>query len=123
MFEVYCNIIEWGPNVYGIGEAAAFYFQKKPIELTLNECLFLATIIPRPKGFMYRFDTAQRLKPFAKQQNSFLTKLMLRRNLINPTDTIGQHLPLTISGSAKFLLKQKPNTIENDSIDADYSDF
>ena len=123
MLEVYCNIIEWGPNVYGIGEAAAFYFQKKPIELTLNECLFLATIIPRPKGFMYRFDTAQRLKPFAKQQNSFLTKLMLRRNLINPTDTIGQHLPLTISGSAKFLLKQKPNTIENDSIDADYSDF
>ena len=28
MLEVYFNIIEWGPNVYGIGEAAQFYFQK-----------------------------------------------------------------------------------------------
>jgi len=40
MFEVYLNIIEWGPNVYGIGEASAFYFYKKPLDLTLNECLF-----------------------------------------------------------------------------------
>jgi membrane peptidoglycan carboxypeptidase len=28
MLEVYFNIIEWGPNVYGIGEASRFYFQK-----------------------------------------------------------------------------------------------
>jgi membrane peptidoglycan carboxypeptidase len=27
MLEVYFNIIEWGPNVYGIGEASRFYFQ------------------------------------------------------------------------------------------------
>jgi membrane peptidoglycan carboxypeptidase len=41
MLEVYFNIIEWGPNVYGIGEASRFYFQKSPSELTFNECLFL----------------------------------------------------------------------------------
>jgi membrane peptidoglycan carboxypeptidase len=29
MLEVYFNIIEWGPNVYGIGEASQFYFQKR----------------------------------------------------------------------------------------------
>jgi membrane carboxypeptidase/penicillin-binding protein len=40
MLEVYFNIIEWGPNVYGIGEASRFYFQKSPSELTFNECLF-----------------------------------------------------------------------------------
>jgi membrane peptidoglycan carboxypeptidase len=28
MLEVYFNIIEWGPNVYGIGEASQFYFKK-----------------------------------------------------------------------------------------------
>jgi membrane peptidoglycan carboxypeptidase len=28
MLEVYFNIIEWGPNVYGIGEASRFYFRK-----------------------------------------------------------------------------------------------
>jgi membrane peptidoglycan carboxypeptidase len=31
MLEVYFNIIEWGPNVYGIGEASRFYFQKNPL--------------------------------------------------------------------------------------------
>ena len=39
MLEVYFNIIEWGPDVYGIGEASRFYFQKTPAELSLNECL------------------------------------------------------------------------------------
>ena len=118
MLEVYFNIIEWGPNVYGIGEAAQFYFQKKPADLNLNECLFLATIIPKPKGFMYRFDTEQHLKPFAKQQNSFLTKLMLRRNILTTEDTIGQHLGLTILGDSKSFLKAKPtNAIEIDSLE------
>jgi membrane peptidoglycan carboxypeptidase len=56
MFEVYLNLIEWGPNVYGIGEASRFYFQKSPAELTLNEALYLASIVPSPKGFMYKFE-------------------------------------------------------------------
>src|SRR5690606_25326600 len=42
MLEVYFNIIQWGPNVYGIGEASMFYFLKHPSELNLNESLFLA---------------------------------------------------------------------------------
>jgi len=107
MLEVYFNIIEWGPNIYGIGEAAHFYFQKRPADLNLKECLFLATIIPKPKGFMYRFDSENQLKSFAKQQDTFLTRIMLRRNLINATDTIGNNLPLTISGPAQFFLKNK----------------
>jgi hypothetical protein len=107
MLEVYFNIIEWGPNIYGIGEASHFYFQKRPADLTLKECMFLATIIPKPKGFMYRFDSENKLKAFANQQNSFLTRLMLRRNLINANDTIGQYVPLAISGPAQFFLKNK----------------
>ena len=43
MLEVYFNIIEWGPNIYGIGEAAHFYFEKYPSQLSLNECLFWPT--------------------------------------------------------------------------------
>ncbi|MEC4003331.1 biosynthetic peptidoglycan transglycosylase [Flavobacterium sp. SUN052] len=116
MLEVYFNIIEWGPNIYGIGEASHFYFQKNPSDLNLKECLFLATIIPKPKGFMGRFDANQNLKSFAIQQDNFLTRLMLRRNLISPNDTIGYSLPLTISGSAQFFLKHKAqNPIEIDS--------
>jgi len=64
MFEVYLNIIEWGPGIYGIGEAARFYFDKKPAELSLAESIFLASIIPHPKYFKYSFDSAAVLKPF-----------------------------------------------------------
>ncbi len=49
MFEVYLNIIEWGRNVYGIGEASRHYFNKTPAELGLGESIFLAFIIPSPK--------------------------------------------------------------------------
>ena len=123
MLEVYFNVIEWGPNVYGIGEAAQFYFQKRPAELNLNECLFLATIVPKPKGFMYRFDGEQQLKPFARQQNDFLTRLMLRRKLLTETDTIG-NFPLTISGAAQQYLKQKiAPAVVNDSINTEEFDF
>jgi hypothetical protein len=124
MLEVYFNVIEFGPNVYGIGEASAFYFQKKPIDLNLNECLFLATIVPKPKGFMYKFDGNQELKSSAKQENKFLTNVMLRRNVLEPNDTIGQHFPLKINGQAQFFLKNKPNTkTESDSISVEDFNF
>jgi hypothetical protein len=115
MLEVYFNIIEWGPNIYGIGEASQFYFQKKPSDLNLKECLFLATIVPKPKKFMWEFDTEGKLKSFAQKQQRFLSNLMLRRGLLTPEDTIGQSIPITISGSAHSLLKLKVQ----DSIPAD----
>jgi len=115
MLEVYFNIIEWGPNIYGIGEASQFYFQKKPINLSLKECLYLATIVPKPKKFMWQFDTEGKLKSFAIKQQKFLSSLMLRRGLLVSEDTIGQSIPLTVSGSAHSLLNIKVR----DSIDMD----
>jgi len=115
MLEVYFNIIEWGPNVYGIGEASQFYFQKKPADLTLKECLYLATIIPKPRKFMWQFDNEGKLKSFANQQQKFLSNLMLRRGILIPEDTIGQSIPLQISGNAHSLLNIK----EQDSIPVD----
>jgi membrane peptidoglycan carboxypeptidase len=116
MLEVYFNIIEWGPNVYGIGEASQFYFQKQPSQLTLKECLFLATIIPRPKGFMWRFNKEGNLKPFADKQFTFLTNLMLRRTVLLPEDTLSQLQPFLISGPAKGFIKITSDTIATDSI-------
>lgn len=116
MLEVYFNIIEWGPNVYGIGEASQFYFQKRPSELTLNECLFLATIIPRPKGFMWRFGKDGNLKEFASKQFTFLTNLMMRRALLEPADTAYLGQPIVITGPAKGFIKISADTLQTDSI-------
>ena len=104
MLEVYFNIIEWGPNVYGIGEASQFYFQKNPSELTLNECLFLANVIPSPKKFMYQFNNEGNLKPFAISRDKQLKNIMMRRGLIVADDTINQ-FPIQISGNARSYIK------------------
>ncbi|MFN9519091.1 MAG: transglycosylase domain-containing protein [Bacteroidota bacterium] len=110
MLEVYFNIIEWGPNVYGIGEAAEFYFNKKPSQLNLSECMFLATIIPRPKGFMWRFDKKGIQKEFVGRQYKFLTGLMVRRNVLIPQDTVGFNYQIPILGRAKSMIKIAPDT-------------
>ncbi|EIA09842.1 transglycosylase domain-containing protein [Flavobacterium frigoris] len=105
MLEVYFNIIEWGPNVYGIGEASRYYFQKAPADLNLNECLYLARIIPSPKKFMYQFNDQGKLRDFAQKQETFLTNIMIRRGLISIDDTIYKSQLMNISGPAKSLLR------------------
>ncbi|WP_395046423.1 transglycosylase domain-containing protein [Flavobacterium sp.] len=121
MLEVYFNVIEWGPNVYGIGEASAFYFKKKPIDLTLKECLFLASIVPKPKKFMYQFDDQGKLKSFANKHEEFMSKLMLRRGLLTPEDTIGQQIPISISGRARTHMKFKVQ--DSIAVDSLFTDF
>lgn len=47
--ELYLNVVELGPMVYGIGHASRYYFNKSPSELTPRECAFLAAMLPGPR--------------------------------------------------------------------------
>jgi hypothetical protein len=76
MLEVYFNIIEWGPNVYGIGEASRYYFGKSPAELTLGESIFLASIVPKPKAGLYYFLPDGTLRPNLVNYFNLIGKLM-----------------------------------------------
>ncbi len=86
MFEVYLNIIEWGRNVYGVHEAAHYYFLKRPSELTLGESIFLASIVPRPKIGLSRFDYTGHLKPYMAGYFRLIGNLMAQRGYA-PVDT------------------------------------
>ncbi|MDB5029454.1 transglycosylase domain-containing protein [Mucilaginibacter sp.] len=76
MLEVYFNIIEWGPGVYGISEAAHYYFGKSPSELTLGESIFLASIVPRPKAGLYAFLPDGSLRPGLENYFNSLGRMM-----------------------------------------------
>lgn len=52
ILEIYLNIIEFGENIYGLSEAARYYFEKKVLDLGITELLVLSYIIPRPKYFL-----------------------------------------------------------------------
>ncbi|HEY8209873.1 MAG TPA: biosynthetic peptidoglycan transglycosylase [Myxococcaceae bacterium] len=59
LLEVYLNLIEWGPDVYGIGEAAQHYFGVDARQLTAKQAAFLGTIIPNPVKYHFLFERGE----------------------------------------------------------------
>lgn len=51
ILEMYLNAIYVGPNVYGVGTGAEYYFSKDSDELSLAECAFLAGINNSPNSY------------------------------------------------------------------------
>ncbi len=48
VLEVYLNIIEFGPGIYGAEEAARWFFHKAAADLTPREAAQLVSVLPRP---------------------------------------------------------------------------
>jgi hypothetical protein len=100
MYEVYLNIIEWGPGIYGIGQASRYYFSKDPSDLTLQESVFLASIVPRPRWFKYTFEANGRPKSFFAVYFNRLKELMVQKEFISSSDTTGIIPVVTLNGPA-----------------------
>lgn len=85
MYEVYLNIIEWGRNIYGIGEAARYYFAKSPADLDLGESIFLAFVVPRPKAALNWFvpDGTLQVRN-VRGYFRLIGRIMARRGLTTP---------------------------------------
>lgn len=49
IIELYLNVVELGPMVYGVGHASRYYFGKPAAEMTPRECAFLAAMLPGPR--------------------------------------------------------------------------
>jgi hypothetical protein len=88
MLEVYFNIIELGNNVYGIGEASRYYFDKRPADLSLGEGIFLANLVPKPKIAIFKFASNGGLKSYLMPYFKFIGGIMARRGLA-PADSTG----------------------------------
>ncbi|MFO0590378.1 MAG: biosynthetic peptidoglycan transglycosylase [Polyangiaceae bacterium] len=71
ILELYLNVIEFGPMVYGVGPAAQYYFHGDAGQLSLGQALYLSSILPNPKADHF---TAQ--GPVSASWMSFLHKLM-----------------------------------------------
>jgi monofunctional biosynthetic peptidoglycan transglycosylase len=50
IFALYLNVIELGPNVFGVQAAACHWFGKDVAELSLEEMVRLTAVIPRPRA-------------------------------------------------------------------------
>jgi monofunctional glycosyltransferase len=50
ILEIYLNVVEWGPGVYGAEAAARYHFNKSAARLSLDEAALLAAALPDPLG-------------------------------------------------------------------------
>jgi len=55
ILEIYLNVIEWGPGLYGLRPAARAYFGREPRELTPAQMAFLVSLIPGPVKYQSSF--------------------------------------------------------------------
>lgn len=115
MYEVYLNIIEMAPMMYGVQEGAHFYFAKDASRLNLSESILLASLVPHPKWFKYSFNADGSPKEWLNDYYHLMVTKMVSKGFITETDALGVTTDFKITGPAlKFL---SPNdTIAADSL-------
>lgn len=48
ILELYLNVVEWGPGIFGVEAAAQVYFRRSASALTLDQAAALAATLPHP---------------------------------------------------------------------------
>lgn len=71
IIEVYLNVIEMGPGVYGAEAAAQYYFNKSSINLTKKEAAAIAAILPNPIRW-----SASRPTPYIIKKRNWIVRHM-----------------------------------------------
>lgn len=89
ILELYLNVIEYGPGIYGIRNAAWHYFARDPEELSPAEAAFLATILPAPKRFHASYDEGALGVRMGNRVRRFLRHMGARGRLDEEALTFG----------------------------------
>ncbi|MES2528035.1 MAG: biosynthetic peptidoglycan transglycosylase [Bdellovibrionota bacterium] len=81
ILEIYLNVIEFGPKIYGITKASYHYFKKPPSSLTPRESAFIAMLLPSPKRYYVSFRK-KKLTKFAKKRiDQILIKMRMGKSI------------------------------------------
>jgi len=81
LMEIYLNMVEWGPGLYGIGPAALHWFGKDARDLTPKEAAFLATVIPNPVRYHAMWDRGFVGKAWERRVDELLLTMNGQGNL------------------------------------------
>jgi len=78
LMALYLNVVEFGPDVFGIREAAMYYFQKAPQALRPREIAFLVRLLPGPRKFHAQFERGKLSPSWRRRVERLLRRLMKR---------------------------------------------
>jgi monofunctional biosynthetic peptidoglycan transglycosylase len=82
ILELYLNVVEVGPLVYGVGHGSRYYFDKPVSQLTPAEAAFLAAILPGPRIAFNPETKAAKVR----QRAARLLKLLGLRNILSEAE-------------------------------------
>ncbi len=82
IIELYLNLVELGPMVYGIGHGSRYYFGKSPSAMTPRECAFLAAMLPGPR---VAYNPYKNLGKVLKRSDNIL-KLMRQKGVLSEAE-------------------------------------
>lgn len=78
ILELYLNVVELGPMVYGIGHGARYYFGKPASALTPRECAFLAAMLPGPRVAYNPYRNLEKVV----RRSGLILKLLRRKGVL-----------------------------------------
>lgn len=73
LMELYLNVVEFGPDIYGVTQAAEHYFARKPEELNVLECYFLASLLPSPIRYGKMWEKGEATEGWMKHLQALMT--------------------------------------------------
>lgn len=89
LLELYLNVIEYGPGIYGIRNASVHYFGVLPAGLTPAQAAFLATILPNPKSYGEQYEKGTISDSTKRRVSSFLQHMRSRDRIDDEALTYG----------------------------------
>lgn len=125
ILEVYLNIAEFGPGIFGIGKAAGHFWGVSATELTPEMASRLAAVLPSPKRMRVEPPS-----PFAEERSLWILRQMTQLSgvayyqpeepdeISNEFDDIDPFLLQTETDLDQYLTTQERDTTSSDSIDA-----
>jgi monofunctional biosynthetic peptidoglycan transglycosylase len=84
ILEMYLNVAEFGPDIYGVAHASKYYFNKKPSEINAAEGAFLAVMLPSPRKYHYSIFKNKYLSKRHKKKLKRILADMLYKEYISP---------------------------------------
>jgi len=101
ILEIYLNIIEWGPEIYGVGEAAQHYFGREAADVTPKQAAFLASIIPNPIKYYVYYRQGALSEVWEKRVHELLVKMRDRGVLNEEEFAQAKETPIVFAASTK----------------------
>lgn len=83
ILELYLNIIEFGPDLYGISNASKYYFKKTPKDVDAAEGAYLALLMPSPRKYHYTLYQNGNWSPALSKKHRRIIRDMRFKELIS----------------------------------------